>query len=167
MNLKNRSREKTLRDAWYAMSDMLNQKDKVLKIMSYTGNEYRLKVEEIKNCEYSPTVFDNSVPEMQKPAPLPRKIYENSIRTPPRGSAELASILHKKATDLFNLFDSIPELHKRNMLIFLEAIKQQNIPFNFTDPILLDIAAEAMKEEDPQKLMQHIRRYIDCWRSKK
>ena len=164
MNLKNRSREKTLRAAWYAMSDISNQKDKMFKITSYTGNEYRFKVREIKNCEYSPTIFDNSIPEVQKPAPIPRKIYENSIQISPKNSTELANVLQKMATDIF---DSIPELHKRNMFIFLEAIEQQNIPINLTDPALLNITADAMKEEDPQKLMQHIKRYIDCWRSKK
>ena len=54
-NLKNFDREKSLRNAWYAMSDMENAREKKLKITTNKGTTL-YKIKDIKNC-----VFDESI----------------------------------------------------------------------------------------------------------
>jgi len=175
MNLKNREREETLRNAWYAMHDVSKWNGKVLKIISYTGNKYSLKVSEIKNCEYSDTVFDYSVPEVEKAIQPPRKIFENSTVPTDHHDKLMGAIEGVHDPDLIKhvieaaeeLFETIPERYKDNMYRFLDELKKRGVPFVLLNHTSLEIASTAMREENPSKIDEHVQRYIDHWRAQK
>lgn len=164
LNLKNRAREKSLRDAWYAMSDMVSKQSKVLKIVSYTGNKYNLKVSEVKSCMYDDSVFDYSTSEVQKFVPPIRKVFENSV-TPKEPVSVLDSIQSiMDATE--EIFKSIPEKYKANLFTFRNALKEADVPLMITDLESMQISLEAVGEEDPAKMGEHVQRFIDHWKSK-
>jgi hypothetical protein len=172
MDLKDRTKEKDLRDAWYAMSDMPSKKDKVLRIQSYTGNQYRLKICEIKNCTHIDKIFDHSVPELQKArvpvTKTPKRSFENSIPPVENSSTqELSDLIGEVIDAAAQVFETIPENYKRNMITFLEGLRQLHIPFDITDEHSIDVASKAMKEDDPRKLLQYIMDFAENWKKKR
>lgn len=165
MNLKNREREETLRNAWYAMHDVPKWQSKVLKIISYTGNKYDLKVSEIKNCEYSDALFDYSTPEVERAVQPPRKLFENSVI--PKEPVSVPELIKSVLDAAEEIFESIPEKYKENLFIFLSALRAADVPFAITDMESMQIASGAMREEDPNKIGEHVQKFIDHWRAQK
>ena len=164
MNLKNRAREKSLRDTWYAMSDMVSMQGKVLKVTSYTGNKYELKISEVKNCECSDSLFDYSTPEVEKFIPPPRKIFENSVA--PKDPESVPDLIQHVLDAAEEIFESIPEKYKANLFTFLSELRKVDVPFLIIDMESMQIASGAMREEDPSKMGMHVQRFIDHWKSK-
>lgn len=158
MNLKNRSREKALRDAWYAMSDAPKWQGRILRILSYTGNKYELKISDIKNCEYSDIVYDYSMPEVEEITPPPRKIFENTAihKTP----SDMVGILKQLKDTVKDIFEFIPDKYAENMLVFLEGLRNMGTPFETEDIESIEIAVEAMKADDPKKIEECMQKYI-------
>lgn len=76
-NLKNKEREKSLRDAWYAMSDMEKYRKKRLKMITDRGRHYLYAIYEIVDCTYSPEEFKYDEPEIEGSS---QKMFENSAK---------------------------------------------------------------------------------------
>jgi hypothetical protein len=138
------------------MSDMPSKQESKLKITSYTGNVYLPKISEIKNCEYSDELFDYTTPEVTKPAPVPRKIFENS--TPDKGTLpDFYKIILEAISEIT---EAIPEYQKRNIQAFLEGLHAQGVDFEIVDEKSMEIATLAMHTEDPSKIDDYVNKFI-------
>ena len=168
LNLKNSQREQTLRAAWYSMSDIPKYKDKEYRIIGDSGNEYKLKIGQIKSCTYSPAQFDHSLPEVQTPPSQPKKLFENSMPdSMPGASNELVGLIKRVLEAVAEVFESMPDEQKRNIVVFMEGLRMQGVAFDIADTELMEIASQALVAENPTELMLLIKKYCDRYRSKK
>jgi hypothetical protein len=158
-------------------------KEKTLKINADTGNIYNIKVGDIKGCLYSPTKFDHQAPEKQKKTEPPKKIFENSkLPTIPQSSTvpppsgippefeatpELFGIIEQVISTASEILSNLPEKCKENLMMFMEGLHQNDVPFNLSDKRLLEIASSAMKASTPQEVQQLVRAYIAHLRDQK
>jgi hypothetical protein len=190
LNLKSRDREKSLRDAWYSMSDMPRMHHKELNITADTGSTYQLKVGEILNCEFKPVAFDRRLPEESKKAAPPPKRYENSVIPQPtpyehecNGECEegkcpfatdedddevdFGGIIKRILEHAAEILESIPLQYRNNIALFMEGLHEAGENFLVTDARCLEIASAAMRADDPLEVKRYVHMYLQYLRSRK
>jgi hypothetical protein len=188
LNLKDKDREKSLRDAWYSMSDMPQMLNKELKIRSDRGSEYLLKVGEILNCEFSLATLDHKLPEKRKKTAPPARKYENSS-TPmpvvpdiignedaeeepfspeiPDDPTSFMDIMRKIMDVATEIIESMPQAYKENLTFFLEGLHDKGVNFIITDQKCLEIASAAMKASSLAEIEQYVQKYLHYIEHKK
>jgi hypothetical protein len=80
-NLKDQTREKSLRDAWYSMEDIKQCQDKKLRIITDKSRTLLYKIGEIKDCTFIDRTFLYDTDTLQELDPGEKaRIFENSVR---------------------------------------------------------------------------------------
>jgi hypothetical protein len=170
MNLENRDNEKPLRDAWYAMSDMPSCKDKVLTVITDKHETHKFKVSDIKNCLHSDLIFKGVTgPEGPKPAVLKEPTKPKTAASPKgvlcdTGNAlEIVKNMEHFLEMSLRILKSMPESHKKNMILFIDGIREKDIPLDVSDSAIFEIANMAMRD-DEIKVPYYVDLYCAHWK---
>lgn len=161
-SLKNKKREKSFRDAWYAMGDMPNKKNQKLKVQTIKGNEYIFVEGEISQCEYIDKTHEGE--EIQHPIP---KIYENSEKNeyPELKTGRFSPSIIELMEQMKSAFDNIPVNKKLNALLFFEGLKNNNIPLDLNDNHLAQSLAKVLEAESDD-IPFLVQEYIKYWKNR-
>lgn len=170
VNLENRDREKPLRDAWWAMSDIPNCKDKILTIITDTHQTHKFKVTDIKNCIHSEMVFKGVAeaegpklvmpkgPMIPKETPSPKEISSDT-----KDALDVIKSMERFLEMSLRMLRSMPDSQKRNMILFVDGIREKNIPLDISDNAIFEIATMAMRDNEI-KIPYYVEMYCAHWK---
>lgn len=169
-NLKDVTREKALRDAWYSMQDIKSYQTRKLKIRTDKQISYTYEIQQIKDCAYEDKPFLYDLPAVENPKPAapidppasPESLFRSLISDPGR----FKSAIEKVMDGIQEMFESIPEEYKENLGIFIEKLKDQNIPIEVFSQESMTVITKAMTGHE-YLMDQYVEEYKRLWNEHK
>jgi len=169
-NLKDVTREKALRDAWYSMQDIKSYQTKKLKIRTDKQISYTYEIQQIKDCTYEDRTFSYDIPAVENPKPVasidPPASQESLFRSLISDQGKFKSAIEKVMDGIQEMFESIPEQYKENLSLFVEKLKDQNIPIEVFSQESMTVITNAMTGEE-YLMDQYVEEYKKLWEKHK
>lgn len=160
-NLKSKSREKNLYNAWYSMCDMPQYASKKLKMTTDKGVGHEYTVEEIKKCLFIDKIFDYGSSSVAPIAIMEPKVWENSQNKV--ASGDLEKVIKEIATFLKNLFEELPEdMCIENGHKLIDGIRKNNVPVDAHDSFLKKMILETMQAPE-DRVYFFVTMYVQYW----
>lgn len=179
-NLKNREREKSLYDAWYALSDIPKYRYKKFKI---TTDKNKILIYEV--CEITKCIFtDKEYSESEKETTVARldKIYEatNDKYLPDNVDIEILSVeeiydryfpsisdfAKELRKTICTLFQGIPKKKLRNVLEFVTRIRKLGYYFDTMDQGASQIVMEMTVGPDDTNVAIYVDKFVQYMKRK-
>lgn len=166
-NLKNRDREKSLFNTWYAMSDMPSHREKKLRIITDKDETLEYKICEIQDC----TFFDGEYIEDQEPKTLSstdsdiedmtvEEIYDKYVPCDTEFSKVLRSLYCK-------LFQAIPKKKLIKIFRYSYDIRMLGYNVDIQDIEIQNIVEEMLKDSDDVDVAIYVNKTIEYLQRKK
>lgn len=138
-NLKSFKREKSLKDAWWAMHDDPIYESRRFKINTQAGDSFDIKLEDIESMEQSDAEYYRISPD---------EIYSDSHPMPKKGRDRKGTQADLKVN------------------AFMDALLKRGIYPNYSDPFFLRILQKVSKTENLAKIRMLANMYINHITSK-
>lgn len=170
-NLKNRDREKSLFNTWYAMSDMPSHHEKKLRIITDKDETLEYKICEIQDC----TFFDQEYQDDTKPDVVPNstdsvdtdldnmtveELYDKYLASESFLSQSLKPIYCK-------IFRNVPKKQLIKIFRFTYELKAQGYYVSVYEPEVQKIVEEMFNDSDDVDITPYVNRVIEYLQRKK